>query len=119
MQHTLENFIRALRAAELSLGSSANSSDLYEIDRSWHSRIVAATQNPILIQMHGRLVERLSRYVYAYWRGRTDIHKSASDHTQIIEALERGDFDLAAAWVRSHRRHGLERIRRLMNHSAL
>jgi DNA-binding GntR family transcriptional regulator len=109
-----------LEASELSLVSRCEEvHEYYEVDRSWHRHLVAAAENPVLLEMHTRLAERLSRYMYTYWRRRTDVDRSEFEHGQIAEAFQRDDRQLASALLRSHRLSGLKRIRKFVtdNHS--
>lgn len=112
---TTEDLAADLTAPEMRLTAASNQvSSLYQIDRAWHRRLVGAAGNPILSAFHDQLLERVARYIHAYWYRPSDIGRSDREHEQICEALERSDFQLAAALIRSHRRSGLERIDRLM-----
>lgn len=74
-----------------------------------------ASQNPVLIEMHARVVERVARYIVAYWQHRVDLGRSDLEHGRITEALEMNDDALAVALLRSHRTHGLAKIHEIMN----
>lgn len=89
--------------------------DRYNSDRLWHMRFVMASQNEVLIDLHDRLLERISRYLYAYWQHRSDISQSLKEHAQLVSAIERQDTQLAVALLRSHRKMGLARIERILD----
>lgn len=107
------DLITELRAPELALRGERDVAELFEIDRRWHRRLVEAAGNPVVLEHHDRLAERIARYIHAYWRSWPDTSRSTADHLQIVDALERGDSKLAAAVLKSHREFGLARIRRM------
>lgn len=113
---SLETVVADLRAPTFELATAGTrEAARYQVDRAWHRRLVAASENPVLAEHHDRLLGRISRYIHAYWGYRTDVDRSDSEHAQIVDALERQDLQLASALIRSHRRYGLERIRRSMD----
>ncbi len=104
IQEPLEVLARQLREMQLPTLSDSSSTMLIErADRAWHQVLVAATHNPILIELHERLLGQVARYIAAYWHHRTDFESSQKEHDRIIEALERDDRPLATALLRSHR----------------
>ena len=86
----------------------------YEIDSRWHFRLVGASQNSVLMEMHRRLCARLSRFIHVYWGDPPDVSRSMNEHQLIISAVARDDKELACALIRSHRQQGYERIQSLM-----
>lgn len=111
----VDDLVAELRNPALRL--SPNSGDavaLYGADRLWHHTIVAATGNPVLTEFHDRLSERMARHIFAYWDRHKDVAESDDEHAQVVDALDRGDTELASAFLATHRRRGLRRIRELL-----
>jgi DNA-binding GntR family transcriptional regulator len=104
-----------LRGADFDLTTAGtDAAQLFAIDRAWHRRVVQDTGNPVLLELHDRLTARLERYLLAYWGKRGDVDESVSEHVRIADAIGLGDTELAAALLRLHRRHGLDRIQKLI-----
>ncbi len=111
----LERLASDLRADELDLAKSPSGAwAAYEVDRLWHRRIIEATVNPVLVEFHDRLVERIARHLFAHWASPSDDQRSSDEHLAIATALSRGDQQLAAALLSAHRRYGREHIRALI-----
>ena len=91
----------------------------YEADFNWHVALVRVAGNPILAEIHERLLIKISRYLYAYWRHREDRTQSSSEHDAILEAMRQGDTQLAVALLRTHRTNGLKRIESLLDFTNL
>jgi DNA-binding GntR family transcriptional regulator len=108
---TLLEDLQRLRLDDI---KSSDASRNFERDFKWHSRLVAACENTVLIEMHRDLLTRLSRYFHLFWEAVDDHARSQQEHEFIEQALLTGDLELAQAHLKSHRRLGMERIRDYM-----
>jgi len=98
----------------LNFGESAHSlaaTHSYETDIKWHSRLVNACGNSVLIELHHQLATRLARYFHVFWESAGSASRSQGEHASIERAISANDMELACAQLRSHRRMGLHRIR--------
>ncbi len=109
----LPELVASLRSIDLhSAVRKGGIAEIYSTDLKWHRRIIESANNPVLLETHTRMSDKLSRYIYAYWRDRGEFARSMQEHERIVEALAERDQPLAAALLRSHRLKGLCRIRR-------
>lgn len=110
-----ESLVPDLRLLKLEdQNNSRDATRYFERDLKWHSRLVAGCQNSVLIEMHREVSARLSRYFYLFWEAVDNSSGSRHDHERIEDALSAGDFELARAHLKSHRRKGMEKIREYM-----
>ncbi|WP_269938985.1 FadR/GntR family transcriptional regulator [Arthrobacter sp. HY1533] len=95
--------LTALRATLDSVDVDTSVEDLVEHDLIFHSLITAAADNAYLASVLDALSSSTVRA--RIWRGLTQekaVDRTLSEHTAIIEALERGDADLAKALLTVH-----------------
>ncbi len=77
-----------------------------------HRAIYRASHNGTLIRILDSLNDVFDRYRVLVFRHHVvTAHVSQKEHTEILDALRRGDADLASALVRSHIEIGYERMR--------
>lgn len=80
-------------------------------DRAFHHTIVAAAGNAILTRISDSLRDRQRRMVAATAARDRDLPRWwVAEHRGILEAIERGDGDAAAALVQSHLERSRSRI---------
>jgi DNA-binding GntR family transcriptional regulator len=83
-------------------------------DRRFHSAIVAAAGNPILVRQYGGLRDRHQRIAAAtIAQDPTRIARFIEEHRAILGAIERGDAGAAAELTVSHLRSAHELARRI------
>lgn len=95
--------LAALRATLDSVDMETSVEDLVEHDLIFHSLITAAADNAYLASVLDALSSSTVRA--RIWRGLTQekaVDRTLSEHTAIIEALERGDAELAKALLTVH-----------------
>ena len=95
--------LTALRATLDSVDVDTSVEDLVEHDLIFHSLITAAADNAYLASVLDALSSSTVRA--RIWRGLTQekaVDRTLSEHTAIIEALERGDANLAKALLTVH-----------------
>ena len=95
--------LTALRATLDSVDVDTSVEDLVEHDLIFHSLITAAADNTYLASVLDALSSSTVRA--RIWRGLTQekaVDRTLSEHTAIIEALERGDAELAKSLLTVH-----------------
>ena len=95
--------LTALRATLDSVDVDTSVVDLVEHDLIFHSLITAAADNAYLASVLDALSSSTVRA--RIWRGLTQekaVDRTLSEHTAIIEALERGDAELAKSLLTVH-----------------
>lgn len=93
----------ALRATMENIDESTSVEQLVEHDLVFHQLITAAADNAYLASVLDSLSSSTVRA--RIWRGLTQekaVDRTLSEHTAIIEALERGDAELARALLTVH-----------------
>lgn len=101
--HITPEQLAALRATLDSVNVETSVEELVEHDLIFHSLITAAADNAYLASVLDALSSSTVRA--RIWRGLTQekaVDRTLSEHTAIIEALERGDADLAKALLTVH-----------------
>ena len=74
-----------------------------EVDRDFHAALVAATGNPVIMDMYEALrMRHVLIGVQAVERDRDRLHHVIVEHTRIVTALESGDADEAALAITAH-----------------
>ncbi|TDR90131.1 GntR family transcriptional regulator [Enterovirga rhinocerotis] len=79
-----------------------NAARYMQANRQLHSLIVAAARNPILVQMHDRILRQLQRARNAALSQDGRIEQSIREHRAILAAIEAGDGDEARRLVTGH-----------------
>jgi len=74
----------------------------FELNRRFHTALVALSDNGRLIAVHGQVLEQMGRYTAPSLSLRGNLDRSLVEHEQILDALRRSDGDAAAAAVRHH-----------------
>jgi DNA-binding GntR family transcriptional regulator len=81
-------------------------------DWEFHEELVRHCGNEQLLTTLRPLKRLMLRYEYTYMSAEDFVSRSVSQHEQIIEALERGDHDIAATLVEDNFRDSLPGILR-------
>ena len=106
------------RLRELNDLRKENLDDRFEsahIDQEWHRCLVEDCANPQLLEILEIVQRRLYRYAYAYSADVESLEEGIQGHTEIMDALERGDRGLAATLVRTHWEEGIRDMKRIMS----
>jgi len=83
----------------------------FELDRGFHRRYVEASGRRRVIALHDAIKPQAHRYNYVYTSVLVDtIRTSASEHDEIIAALEKGDPDATQRAVQANWRNAAERL---------
>lgn len=96
---------RALQQAHESCEAArdANTPDVYyQLNEVFHQRIYEASHNGFLVEQASALHRRLRPYRRLQLRVRNRMNTSFNEHQAIVEAIIKGDSELASALLRSH-----------------
>ena len=107
--------LQAMREANARLERALAAGDAVgasEADYDFHRTLVGRSDNPHLTAMVDGLKVKLRRLDLAYFKGNSLTEQSVAEHQRILEALEVGDYDRAAEWVRTNWEESFERFRR-------
>jgi DNA-binding GntR family transcriptional regulator len=74
----------------------------FEINREFHARLVRASGNSKLEEVHGQLVAQMARLMKKSVELRGGTQQSAAEHRAIMAAVDAGDPDLAARLLEEH-----------------
>jgi len=86
-------------------------SRIFELDMTFHRRIVEASAGPRLLALHNSIKPQTERYWRLYAGAIMDrLGTSVSEHLDIIQAIENGDSDGAERGVRLNWENGAERL---------
>ena len=77
----------------------------------FHSTVVTATDNFVLVKTLERLNAQLVAFQFLRLMGRIDVVKAMEQHRQILTAIFKGDAEGAEALMRSHIRSSLEIVK--------
>ncbi|QIN81950.1 FCD domain-containing protein [Rubrobacter tropicus] len=102
MTETNERLKEALKAASPVAASEA--------DRAFHRVFVQRSDNPELVKILDGAKDKLRRVEVAYFEEGMIAERSAMEHTDILDALKRGDTERAARAVEDNWRGSLERL---------
>jgi len=108
--------LAAIRAATEAFGTVPDGSvGLLDLDRRWHSALVALPRNPVLSTVHARLLDAVRRYERRFWNESLTPSLSGEEHGAIYQALASHDWLLARALVESHWRRSITELRRALD----
>ncbi len=88
---------RMERAAE-----AGDTDRFFEINRQFHARLVQASGNSKLEEVHGQLVAQMGRLMRKSVQLRGGMDQSAAEHRAILEAVDAGDPERAARLLEEH-----------------
>jgi DNA-binding GntR family transcriptional regulator len=88
---------------EMERAAQADDTDgFFEINRRFHARLVHASGNQKLEEVHGQLVAQMARLLTQSVELRGGMNQSAAEHRAILEAVDAGDPLLAARLLEEH-----------------
>src|ERR1041385_2573175 len=96
-----EELLAAHRACEAAC-LAADPDDYYHKNERFHHAIYRASQSGFLAEQAAALQRRLRPYRRLQLRVRNRMSASFNEHTQVVDALLRGDSDAAAEALRRH-----------------
>jgi DNA-binding GntR family transcriptional regulator len=79
-------------------------------DHDFHHVLIRDSGNAELVQMLNDLKVKLRRLEVAYFGGNPVADRSASEHKQILEALQAGDYERAARGIETNWDNGFRRF---------
>lgn len=74
----------------------------FEVNREFHARLVHASGNQMLEEVHGQLVARMGHLMRRSLELRGGTRESAAEHRAIMAAVDAGDADAAARLLAEH-----------------
>ncbi|MCP1675744.1 DNA-binding GntR family transcriptional regulator [Natronocella acetinitrilica] len=80
------------------------------LGRQIHESIMAAANNPVLVQMYGGLAGRVQRSRYVASMRKDDWKTAIEDHEAIMEALEARDGERLGQILKEHLQHKLDTV---------
>jgi DNA-binding GntR family transcriptional regulator len=90
-------------AAEMERAADAGDTDrFFEINRAFHARLVHASGNQKLVDVHGQLVAQMARLMKQSVELRGGMEQSAAEHRAILEAVDASDPVRAAQLLEEH-----------------
>jgi DNA-binding GntR family transcriptional regulator len=88
---------------EMERAAKAEDTDrFFDINRRFHARLVKASGNQKLEEVHGQLVAQMARLLKQSVELRGGMVQSATEHRAILEAVDAGDPLLAARLLEEH-----------------
>lgn len=95
----------------IATGRGGQSTDIFELDRSFHRTIVHAGAGARLTTLHSAIEPQAERYWRLYASSIIkDLQTSVLEHKRIIDALARGDADEMEAGLKNNWSKGAERL---------
>jgi DNA-binding GntR family transcriptional regulator len=90
-------------AGEMERAANAGDTDrFFEINRRFHARLVDASGNQKLVEVHSQLVAQMARLMKQSVELRGGMEQSAAEHRAILEAVDAGDPVRAAQLLEEH-----------------
>jgi len=84
--------------------------EYFKLNQAIHSAIVAASGNPVLVEMHGKLQAQIKRLRFIGNEEPMEWAGAVTEHNRMVAALSRRDADALAAEIGRHLDHTLARI---------
>jgi DNA-binding GntR family transcriptional regulator len=84
------------------LADSDDANAFFEINRRFHEKLVAASGNRRLFDMHQQLLGQMGRLLRKSAELRGGLGESAAAHERILEAVDAGDAERAARLMAEH-----------------
>jgi len=100
----------------LSDGRPAATGGIFDIDRTFHSMIVASGAGPRLTVLHNAIEPQTERYWRLYASSIiNDLHLSIEEHEKIITAIEEGDANRVEKGLKVNWDNGCQRLARVID----
>ncbi len=115
--------IRSLPKVEASLQAALNLSAPFLSDDpvesinhlrimlDFHSLLVEATENSMLVQIYNSLTYTLTRYQYIYFHIQDAAQQSRDHHKKVLKLICDGEFDLAKEELKKHIHYTVELVK--------
>jgi DNA-binding GntR family transcriptional regulator len=82
--------------------AAGDTDGFFEINHEFHARLVRASGNSKLVEVHGQLVAQMGRLMKKSVELRGGTERSAAEHRAILEAVDAGDPIRAAQLLEEH-----------------
>ena len=96
---------RELAAAATSAAGAGDLGAFLQSDRDFHLRLVSAFNNPRLVEIVERLRDQTRLYGLPDLASKGRLTAAAEEHLSILDAVERGDANLARERLQHHLQH--------------
>jgi len=112
--------VRRLKALNAALGKLARAGQrdanrIFQLDLAFHRQIVEASAGPRMLALQQEIVPQAERYWRLYASAIVDqLGLSVAEHRQIIQAIERGDGDVAERRIILNWKKGAERLSKVI-----
>ncbi len=103
--------LERLRALNARIETARSAERAIDLDDAWHSELIAACPNPMLLDLIARTMARTRRYEIALMRERCEVLLAGSNHRAVLAALRRRDLDGACEALRHNLVRGAAPIR--------
>jgi len=94
--------LRSMREMSASGGGDTGYAQYRDTDEAFHDLIASQSGNPFLKRAFESIEAHVHRFRLFGPLGRSDVEDALREHTQIFEAIERGDADAAFLAMQSH-----------------
>jgi DNA-binding GntR family transcriptional regulator len=98
--------MQRLRDLNARIEASRNVERTIDLDDQWHSALMAACPNTILLGLIEQYMRRTRRYEIALMRERREVLAASSNHRAVMAALRRRDLDGACEALRHNLTRG-------------
>ncbi len=102
--------LREMVARQEEASDNADCYELTQLDVEFHTAIAKCTGNRYLVYSTGQIQSALARFLYPAYEAAGGARVSIAEHNAIIDALEKGDSELANVRLREHVTNGRERV---------
>jgi DNA-binding GntR family transcriptional regulator len=97
-------------------GRGGERGEIFELDRSFHQRIVEAGAGPRLATLHAAITPQTERYWRLYASSIiTDLHLAVAEHAGIIAGVVAGDADAVESGLQQNWINGAARLGRVID----
>ncbi len=102
--------LRSIVSRQEEASNDVDCYELTELDVEFHTTIAQCTGNRYLVCSTERIQSALARFLYPAYQAAGGARVSIAEHKAIIEALEKGDSEMANLRLREHVTNGRERV---------
>ena len=88
------------------IDKAKNADAVIDLDDEWHSELIAACPNAVLLDFINQTIRRTRRYEIALMRERRNIDMATRSHRAIMAALRRRDLDAACSELKKNLERG-------------
>jgi DNA-binding GntR family transcriptional regulator len=102
--------LRSIVSRQEEANNEADCYQLTELDVEFHTAIAQFTGNRYLVYSTERIQSALARFLYPAYKAAGGARVSIAEHKAILEALAKGDSEMANLRLREHVSNGRERV---------